>query len=702
MKTRQEYLKNIVNNFSTTTTLNVGTKFSIFTSKKKEKAKAKFSADAAQQGAFCWQVIVQDAGISTVINCLLGISADTFVLIEECSRQIVFVTPTKGILGWSTRTNELRIYHHRGECITMNMKSEEQLEVVQRLRSVTPGCDALEFYLSRNSMKQLGFHVQPDGLVTKVDTCGQAWEAGLRRGFRLVEICNVIVATISIEQMIDLLKSSDKVRVTAIESLVELVPRNGCFKEKCEFNIMAEEAEYSSIRNLQVAVPMMRSRASPNVLKEELEAYQRRRYARNLTNNSVQKLSSFIYTEDIQRLSQVQHATLSSSDHSLDASEQNSHPDHHLQQPYHVCSGAHPKRLGTQSLPQLAMSVKDSTKQRLPINKQNQSVYRLSNVEYLVTKTQRNQIHKSVGQTRDMSKRFSLSISDENSIHSAYANLKPINDRIIPKSGNNLPRFRGSIASLDIGIGSDSSASLSQNGDQNKAMLPPMELDLQPGVTQHKADNQFLRKGYTNHVGKFPRNPLPRTNHAPTNNVTNNSHSVEYTPKMNVQLRVNHPAEDLLYRNTSRSRIGINLGKEAPSQLLTPSSNRCDSVKAKCTSHAIGLENGQDQSDDYVPIHFGYPDQVFQAVYSSSEHPYSSTSSQSSEELLAPIPEFQTQLTEVEDRMLREAQQRQDLEQAVLRLTEENRRLHGESQAVKRQLRVFTDLYSQTIQRTTE
>lgn len=65
-------------------------------------------------------------------------------------------------------------------------------------------------------MGQLGFHVQPDGVVTQVEAMGLAWHAGLRQGARLVEICKVAVSTLSHDQMVDLLKTSILVTVTVI------------------------------------------------------------------------------------------------------------------------------------------------------------------------------------------------------------------------------------------------------------------------------------------------------------------------------------------------------------------------------------------------------------------------------------------------------------------------------------------------------
>ncbi|XP_049277917.1 signal-induced proliferation-associated 1-like protein 2 isoform X2 [Anopheles funestus] len=252
IRTRQEYLKDLATNYSTATVVETGQRFSIFPSKKRERpTKPRFSGDLSQRGAFCWQVVLHDSGQSTHVDCFLGISAETFVLIEECTRQIIFVTPCRAILGWSTSQNALRVYYHQGECVTLNMRDtgdrDEQLEVIERLRAVTNGCGALELSLRRNPMGQLGFHVQPDGVVTQVEISGQAWAAGLRQGYRLVEICKVAVATLSHDQMVDLLKTSAQVTVTVIESFADFTPRRGCTLQNCRFNSINYESEYDNM-----------------------------------------------------------------------------------------------------------------------------------------------------------------------------------------------------------------------------------------------------------------------------------------------------------------------------------------------------------------------------------------------------------------------------------------------------------------------
>lgn len=96
-------------------------------------------------------------------------------------------------------------------------------------------------------MGQLGFHVQPDGVVTQVEISGQAWTAGLRQGYRLVEICKVAVATLSHDQMVDLLKTSAQVTVTVIESFADFSPRRGCSLQNCRFNSMNYESDYDTV-----------------------------------------------------------------------------------------------------------------------------------------------------------------------------------------------------------------------------------------------------------------------------------------------------------------------------------------------------------------------------------------------------------------------------------------------------------------------
>lgn len=50
--------------------------------------------------------------------------------------------------------------------------------------------------LRRNGMGQLGFHVRFEGLIADVEPSGFAWQAGLRQGCRLVEVCLFVIEDI--------------------------------------------------------------------------------------------------------------------------------------------------------------------------------------------------------------------------------------------------------------------------------------------------------------------------------------------------------------------------------------------------------------------------------------------------------------------------------------------------------------------------
>lgn len=68
-------------------------------------------------------------------------------------------------------------------------------------------------------------------MLPQVEEYGFAWQAGLRQGSRLVEICKVAAVTLTHEQMIDLLRTSVTVKVVIIPPYEEGGPRrcvHGC------------------------------------------------------------------------------------------------------------------------------------------------------------------------------------------------------------------------------------------------------------------------------------------------------------------------------------------------------------------------------------------------------------------------------------------------------------------------------------------
>ncbi|XP_036380751.1 signal-induced proliferation-associated 1-like protein 2 [Megalops cyprinoides] len=232
-RTRQEYLKDLAENFASTATIDSAVKFSFITlgSKKKERIKPRRDAHLHSIGAITWSVVARDFGQSADVECLLGVSNEFIVLIEEESKNVVFNCSCRDVIGWTSGLVSAKVFYERGECVMFSAQDgcgEDIREIVQRLEIVTRGCETSEMTLRRNGLGQLGFHVNFEGVVADVEPYGFAWKAGLRQGSRLVEICKVAVATLTHEQMIDLLRTSVTVKVVIIQPHEDGTPRRGC------------------------------------------------------------------------------------------------------------------------------------------------------------------------------------------------------------------------------------------------------------------------------------------------------------------------------------------------------------------------------------------------------------------------------------------------------------------------------------------
>ncbi|KAM6176617.1 signal-induced proliferation-associated 1-like protein 2 isoform 2-T2 [Erethizon dorsatum] len=232
-RTRQEYLKDLAENFVTTATVDTSAKFSFITlgAKKKERVKPRKDAHLFSIGAIMWHVVARDFSQSADIECLLGISNEFIMLIEKESKNVVFNCSCRDVIGWTSGLMSIKVFYERGECILLSSVdscAEDIREIVQRLVIVTRGCETVEMTLRRNGLGQLGFHVNFEGIVADVEPFGFAWKAGLRQGSRLVEICKVAVATLTHEQMIDLLRTSVTVKVVIIQPHDDGSPRRGC------------------------------------------------------------------------------------------------------------------------------------------------------------------------------------------------------------------------------------------------------------------------------------------------------------------------------------------------------------------------------------------------------------------------------------------------------------------------------------------
>ncbi|XP_049562168.1 signal-induced proliferation-associated 1-like protein 1 isoform X8 [Orcinus orca] len=231
-RTRQEYLKDLAEKNVTNTPIDPSGKFPFISlaSKKKEKSKPYPGAELSSMGAIVWAVRAKDYNKAMEIDCLLGVSNEFIVLIEQETKSVVFNCSCRDVIGWTSTDTSLKIFYERGECVSVEsfINNEDIKEIVKRLQFVSKGCESVEMTLRRNGLGQLGFHVNYEGIVADVEPYGYAWQAGLRQGSRLVEICKVAVATLSHEQMIDLLRTSVTVKVVIIPPHDDCTPRRSC------------------------------------------------------------------------------------------------------------------------------------------------------------------------------------------------------------------------------------------------------------------------------------------------------------------------------------------------------------------------------------------------------------------------------------------------------------------------------------------
>uniref|UniRef100_A0A1A8S7G4 Signal-induced proliferation-associated 1 n=2 Tax=Nothobranchius rachovii TaxID=451742 RepID=A0A1A8S7G4_9TELE len=230
-RTRQEYLKDLAENYVTTTTIDSTTKFPLLSlgSKRKDKMKGAKGAELHSAGALVWAVMVNrgdewEAG-EPKLPCLLGVSAESVVLIERCSRRVVFNCSCRDVIGWKavTETKEggpsLDIYYERGESVSISVlenQAEDIKEVVQRLELVTRGCEALEVTPLRDGVGQPGFLMNEEGFVTELQRFCYAESGGLQLWARVVRLCGHSLVHLSPEERTRLLRTAHKIHITVI------------------------------------------------------------------------------------------------------------------------------------------------------------------------------------------------------------------------------------------------------------------------------------------------------------------------------------------------------------------------------------------------------------------------------------------------------------------------------------------------------
>ncbi|XP_076817370.1 uncharacterized protein LOC143462939 isoform X2 [Clavelina lepadiformis] len=277
INTREQYLRDLAMNNSTQYGLEGRKEFTRFsiTSKRvkdnKEKQKLKSMPEINSRGALTWQVSVDDYSRTEAVPCIMGMSDCVLSIVEITTKQPIFSIPCQAILGWtvpSPNTEQLRchrrdlhVYYGRGEKMSVHTNDvDSRDEIVLRLERFTKGSETIYRPLRRNVRGELGFHVNYEGVVTDVEWESCAAADGLRQSSRLVEICKVAVATMTHEEILDLLRTSDRVTVVIIPPYDDGTPR------KCSMELY-HLYPVLDIRKIPETVPMEspheRSRSEP-------------------------------------------------------------------------------------------------------------------------------------------------------------------------------------------------------------------------------------------------------------------------------------------------------------------------------------------------------------------------------------------------------------------------------------------------------
>ncbi|XP_031245207.1 signal-induced proliferation-associated protein 1 isoform X2 [Mastomys coucha] len=230
-RTRQQYLQDLAANEVTTTSLDSASRFGLPSLGGRRRATPRSpGAELQAAGALMWGVRAAPgarvaAGAETSgpddaeVPCLLGISAETLVLVAPRDGRVVFNCACRDVLAWTFSEHQLDLYHGRGEAITLRLDGDPGQavgEVVARLQLVSRGCETRELALPRDGQGRLGFEVDTEGFVTHVERFTFAETTGLRPGARLLRVCGQTLPKLGPEAAAQMLRSAPKVCVTVL------------------------------------------------------------------------------------------------------------------------------------------------------------------------------------------------------------------------------------------------------------------------------------------------------------------------------------------------------------------------------------------------------------------------------------------------------------------------------------------------------
>lgn len=151
-RTRQEYLKDLAEKNVTNTPIDPSGKFPFISlaSKKKEKSKPHPGVELHSSGAVVWALHAKDYSKGVDIDCLLGISNEFVMIIEQDTRSVVFNCSCRDVIGWTSTDTSVKIFYERGECVSVeNFKSnnEDIKDIVKRLEVRVSFSCILTFFL---------------------------------------------------------------------------------------------------------------------------------------------------------------------------------------------------------------------------------------------------------------------------------------------------------------------------------------------------------------------------------------------------------------------------------------------------------------------------------------------------------------------------------------------------------------------------
>lgn len=138
-RTRQEYLRDLAERHVTNTPVEPTGKFPFISlaHKRREKVRPYSGAELRSLGAVTWQVHAEDQVAGAERECLLAISNDFIILLDQEAKAVVFNCATRDVIGWSSGSPaSMKIYYERGESVSLrsiNNNTEDFGEVVKRL-----------------------------------------------------------------------------------------------------------------------------------------------------------------------------------------------------------------------------------------------------------------------------------------------------------------------------------------------------------------------------------------------------------------------------------------------------------------------------------------------------------------------------------------------------------------------------------------